>query len=815
MRHRFSYLLGLAVVLSAMALAQPAASRAHHDPIHTYFGCDTNAYTPYTSNGIVGGVVNIQCHNARQITLYACLQYFIRWDEYWSDLSCYYQEAIGDNRAAWLNAFPSAYCSWAGLLVLSDIRTRTALRGRSVVHHAQVVERRVQLLGLLAGRSLTPGRRRRVPRAGLAKPLPLLAEAGILSAVGTMSFHILGPLEVLEDGRAVPLPGRRPCALLAILLLHAEQVVPTQSLIRLLWADDEPLSASNALQVHILRLRRALGDGDPKTSARILTRGSGYLLSIRPDQLDAKRFEQLTAEGRNALAGGEAKLAAAKLSDALALWRGQALADFRGLQFAQPEIARLEELRFVSIEARLDANLQLGRHVELVGELEALVTMHPGRERLRGMLMTALYRSGRQADALQAFQDTRRFLVANLGIEPSPRLRWLQKSILLQDPALDSPHAHEGRASVPRVPSNFPAPVTTLVGRRSELNSLTEILRGETRLVTLTGPGGVGKTRLAWEAAALEQSPFQDGVTFVSFASVTDPGRVLAHLAHALGVEESGAGPLSDLGERLSGKRVLLVLDNFEQLLRASSAIEDLLALAPTITVLLTSRAPLHLAHEREFPVPLLSITEAVSLFVERARAVSPRFASADDASGIITAICERLDGLPLAVELAAARVRVLSLEDLLRRLNRRLETLTGGPPDAPPRQQTLRATIDWSYDLLDETERRVLVGVGAFVGAFSTADVEAVVDKPALDVLSALLDSSLIQPDHQDSREPRFRVPSYDSRVFTGTAGEQGRRLGGSAVPRPPRSRIWGASRGTTQRAAANPRAHGVRKSA
>ena len=247
-----------------------------------------------------------------------------------------------------------------------------------------------------------------------------------------MEFRILGPLEVWSDGGEVSLGGPKPRALLAGLLLHPNEVVPTDRLIDELWGDDSPEDAAAALRVNVSRLRKAL----PQDV--LTTRSPGYVIRVEPDELDLHRFERLVDEARGLLARGLGSDASERLRDALALWRGPALADFVYESFAQPAIARLEEIRLATVELRVDADLALGRHDELVGELEALVAEHPLREHLRIYLMTALYRSGRQAEALDAYQEARRALVDELGIDPSPALQELERAILRQDPALDA-----------------------------------------------------------------------------------------------------------------------------------------------------------------------------------------------------------------------------------------------------------------------------------------------------------------------------------------------------------------------------------------
>jgi predicted ATPase/DNA-binding SARP family transcriptional activator len=558
-----------------------------------------------------------------------------------------------------------------------------------------------------------------------------------------LTYEILGPLSVLDGTVARTIAGRKPRALLAVLLLHANELVPAERLVDDLWSEKPPRTAANTLQVYVGQLRKVLG------SQALLTEGEGYRLQVAPDELDAWRFERLAKEGHRALEDGAHDEAAAKLRDSLALWRGPALADFRYESFAQAAIARLEELRLEAIEDRIEAELALGRHEDLVAELESLVAEQPLRERLRAELMLALYRVGRQADALAAYRATRKALVDELGIEPSRELQELEQAILRQDPSL-SPH---------RLPAgNLPAPASSLIGRDQEVALLVDVLRREEeRLVTATGPGGAGKTRLAVEVATVLADELPDGAIFVALETIRDPGLVLPTIAQALDVRESGDQPLlAAIEERLTGKRLLLVLDNLEQVTAAAPQLAKLLAAVRGLKLLVTSRAALNLSGEREFPVPPLAGGEAVDLFVARAQAADPAFALTDANREVVAEICSRLDGLPLALELAAARSRVLTPEAMLERLDRRLELLTSGPGDLPERQRALRATIDWSYQLLEREERRLFVRLAVFAGGCSL-DAAETVCRAELDTLSSLVAKSLVYREAAPGGDVRF----------------------------------------------------------
>ena len=434
---------------------------------------------------------------------------------------------------------------------------------------------------------------------------------------------MLGPLDVARGGVALALGGRKQRALLVLLLLNANEVVSRGRAIEFLWGERPPERAVNALQVGVHGLRQLLG------ADRIVTRGSGYLLRAEPEELDLLRFRRLLEEGQDALALGDAARAAERLGGALGLWRGEPLADLALESSHGSEWAGLEELRLDAVELRIEADLALGLQDGLIAELEALIGEHPFRERLRAQLMVALYRSGRQAEALEAYQAAWRLLGEELGIEPSPFLRELERAVLRQDPSLGLPGDATGRTNLSR-------PTTRLVGRRLEVASVCSMLRDpEVRLLTLTGPGGVGKTRLAIEAATELARDFEHGAVFVDLAPLADAVLVESTLAAALGVvAEPGETIRQQLIVRLCERELLLVLDNFERLLPTASLVAELLAVAPRLRVLVTSRVPLRLTAEHEYLVPPLAVpseagdlvalarNDSVSLFVARARAI-------------------------------------------------------------------------------------------------------------------------------------------------------------------------------------------------
>jgi len=576
--------------------------------------------------------------------------------------------------------------------------------------------------------------------------------------------RLFGELEAVAEGVPVPVRGAKQRALLALLALQRGRPVSADRLIDVLWGDGQASNPANALQAQIGQLRRTFG------AAAILTSEAGYALAVGPDDVDVVRFGQLVAEGRRLAGDGEAALASAALGEALGLRRGEPLAEFADAGFADAERAHLDELTLVAVEARAGADLMLGRHGELAGELEAQCRQHPLRERLWELLILALYRAGRQAEALRAYTEVRDRLVDELGIDPGPALRELQTRILAQDPSLaPASPAPVPAAAPPSSAGNLRARLSRFVGRDAELRQLCEAVRSS-RLVTLTGPGGTGKTRLAVEAAAAVREEHRDGAWLVELAGVVEPDGVAPAAAAALGAGAAAlpgaqpAGSTTELIVRyLAGRSLVVVLDNCEHVISEAAALADTLAGAvPGLRLIATSREPLGVPGEVLVPVGGLAPLAAVELFVDRARAVRPGFLPDGPAGDVIEDICRRLDGLPLAVELAAARLRALPLATLAERLDDRFRLLSQGARTALPRQQTLRAVVDWSYDLLFEDERRLFSRLATFTGGCGLTAAEAICadeQVPAdeiLDVLGRLVDKSLVVAPG-DGDEARF----------------------------------------------------------
>ncbi|MEY9861690.1 putative ATPase/DNA-binding SARP family transcriptional activator [Catenulispora sp. GAS73] len=623
---------------------------------------------------------------------------------------------------------------------------------------------------------------------------------------------ILGPLEVRADGVPIPIGGVRLRALLTRLALDPDRSVSIPALIDALWEHEPPDGAANALQSLVSRLRRTLGDPDV-----VIGTPGGYRLAVPADAVDAHRFETLARQGRGA-ANADPATARQLLREALALWRGPALADVADAGFATAPTARLDELRLGALCDRLDTELRLGLHAEALPELEALLAEHPLRENIGVLLMKALYAAGRQADALAAYERVRATLSDQLGIDPSEQLTAVHLAILRNDPALTPVAAGSPENAAPgsgpfseptRRRTNLRARLTSFVGREEEVARIAKML-ATSRLVTLVGPGGAGKTRLAGEAAArlleagAQDADIADGVWLVELAPVTDPSELPQAILTALGQREwrllrpeAQTGPARDaltrVTEGLAEQHLVIVLDNCEHLVDAAArAAEHLLEHVPGLRIVATSREPLGIGGENLFPVlSLPQPTEhaelttpaealafpAVRLFADRAAAVQPDFAVADDNVADVVKICRRLDGLPLAIELAAARLRTLPLHAVASRLDDRFRLLTGGSRTAMPRHQTLRAVVAWSWELLSQAERDLAERLSVFPGGVTAesaaavhpgagtgtgtgtanaanadaADIAADVD----DLLFALVDKSLLQPVEPDGTSP------------------------------------------------------------
>ena len=620
---------------------------------------------------------------------------------------------------------------------------------------------------------------------------------------GQLDFRVLGPVEATRDGTPLSLGGRRQRALLALLLLDVGRPVATDRLVDELFGSKLP-PGSSTLPSYVSRLRAALGGG-----VAIESGASGYTLHASPQQIDARRFEQLVEEGRRLHGRGRFRRARDRLREALALWRGRPFGDLTGVGALSGMADRLFELRLLALESRLDADLALGASAEIIDELEALVGEHSYRERFWGQLMLALYRADRQADALAAFHRARRALSEELGLEPSNALHEIQQQILRHDPV---PKPQTAR-------HNLPASGTSFIGREAELAEVERLLE-DARLVTLTGVGGVGKTRLALEAAARVAPDIRDGCRFVDLASIADPNLVAQAVALTLGLGDLPDQAAADaIAEVLGDAELLLLLDNCEHVRDAAAGLaQRLLTASPGLVVMATSREVLGVPGEVDVPVPPLSLvsrgaeasaSDAVRLFFERARAARRGMPEDEVAVAAAARICADLDGLPLAIELAAARVTALSLDEIANRLADRFRFLVSWRRLSPARHRTLREAMDWSFELLSPDERLLLAAMSVFAGHFTLDAVARVCtdadEERALAGIERLIAASLVLTEEQDGTM-RYRlletVRQYAGEQLAGDAAIQVRRAHAHYYLRlAERADLTAVSRGAGQR--------------
>jgi predicted ATPase/DNA-binding SARP family transcriptional activator len=562
--------------------------------------------------------------------------------------------------------------------------------------------------------------------------------------MGKLEVRLLGPLEVVVAGKPVEVPGAKRQALVACLALRTGRVVPTDTLIEVVWGSDLPAAPRNAVQHHVARLRRALGEDAIRLAP------DGY--AIDGAVVDAIQFEELLAGARAALRAGDARGAADAVADALSLWRGPALLGLPQSTWATAEAGRLDALRLDALEERFEASLALGEHAEIGTAIRAALEQSPFRERLWGQLMLALYRSGRQADALEVFQEARRVLIEELALEPGPELRRLQEAMLAHDPAI---------APVPLAPrrrGNLPAPVTSFIDREVELARVVELLR-EHRVVTLTGPPGVGKSRLALEAVRSVESELRDGAWHVELARAASPADVVRLVAQSVDVR--GADPLVRTVTRFRDADSILFFDACEHVLEETArVVSAVLAGCPGVRVLATSREVLRVAGEVRVIVDPLGLPDrdgsdavdapAVALFTARARAARPGFELTDEGAWLAAEISRLVDGLPLAIELAAARVNVLGLAELHALVRRRLEFLHERRTSDAGRA-ALGTLVEWSYDLLHADEKTLLHHVAVHRGGAPLPALVAAGAKHGLDevtvvqLLGTLVDKSIV----------------------------------------------------------------------
>jgi len=547
-----------------------------------------------------------------------------------------------------------------------------------------------------------------------------------------LQISVLGPVEVRRDGRPVPVPGGKTSELLVRLALEAGVFVRADRLLDDLWAG--ALTNRNTLQAKVARLRRALGD-----PAAIASGEGSYRLAVAPDAVDALRVPRDAATAARRLDAGDHRAAAELSAAALERYRGDVLPSTG--DWAASHRGRLEDARVHLGKTWLSARLQLGEDV--VGELEAAVGADPYAEGLWELLITALYRAGRQADALAAYQRVRARLAGELGLDPGPGLQQLEQRILNHDPAL------RGQAAA----GNLPSLSAELVGRETEIGAVAALL-GERRLVEIVGPGGIGKTAVAIATGRrLPETP--GGVWLARLEAAATADEVLDTLIAALHVTGGEAALL----ERLKGTPAVVILDNCEHVVDAAAALATrLLDAAPGLRILCTSQVPLEVDGEALVELAPLALDDAVALFARRAAA-----RCADGAGEAVEALCRSLDGLPLAIELAAARTRTLSIDEIGRRLDDRFSLLRDPTSRRPERRRALRATIGWSYELLFPDDQRGLWALATFAGGAPLPAVEFVLEalgvpaSAAIDVVGRLAARSLVLVD--DDGRSRYRL--------------------------------------------------------
>src|SRR3954469_369619 len=574
-----------------------------------------------------------------------------------------------------------------------------------------------------------------------------------------VEFRVLGTLEVLDNGgHPVELRGAKLRTLLAALLLRAGQPVSADRLADLLWGETPPSGAANALQAQISKLRRLL------VEAPVEGRDGGYALAIDSGQIDSERFTGLAEAGHDHLAAGRHAEAATVLRAALALWRGPAFADFAFDEFTQSPRTRLEEMRLTATEDRIDADLAGGRHEAVAAELEGLVREHPLRERLWGQLMVALYRCDRQSDSLRAFQRARDMLADELGLDPGPALRELERQVLAHDAALA---AQTNAVRSPPELTNMHPELSTFVGRAGDVSDILDLLETR-RLVSITGPGGVGKTRLATEVALHAGKVWRGGTWRVELGLDSGDRAVSAAFQRTFGPRlghTTSEDAIDWLTTGLAATELLIVRDNCEHVLvEAATAASAIVRSCPGVAVLATSREPLGVSGERVKALQPLDLDDAMSLFASRAADSDGEFVLDDSSASAVATICRNVDRLPLAIELTAARTRAFSAQQLAELLDQRFGLVSTAHGGRPQRQQTMHAAVDWSFELLFDDERRLLRRLSVFAGPFSldaATKVCADANLSGMDIgvlMARLVDKSLVAAEKR-SGPGQFRL--------------------------------------------------------
>ena len=559
--------------------------------------------------------------------------------------------------------------------------------------------------------------------------------------------RVLGTLEMGPSSAPRTVSAGKQRALLAALALHAGSAVGAFLLAEVVWGERPPASAAKLLHVYVSQLRKRL-----PANVSISTHPNGYCLDVAPARVDALLFRQLVDAGHRARDSGELGRATELLGQALDLWRGEAFADVPSALLFDAESERLGAVRLDALESLFALRLEQGEAAQVASDLEVLAKAHPLREGLHTSLALSLYRSGRQDEAFAVYDALRARLLDKLAVDPSPALRDLHLRMLRQDPALDVVSAS--------VPESLPVPLTRTFGRQAELSSLQQLLSDPAhRVVTLTGVGGSGKTRLSLLAADMVRDHFPGGVAHVALVSVRDPALALATITAALGVRDTGGDPVSMMAAQLTRRRLLVVLDNVEQVVAVGPALSRMLGRVPGLTLLVTSRVLLGVEGEQSFPVPPLALpapggplsvedvsgSPAVALFCERARAALPSFVLDEGNAGAVAELSRRLDGLPLALELAAAQSRTMSPEELLARWTTRLDAPAASQQDRPLRHRSLRSALGGSFELLSAQGRELFAAVSVFAGKLDLPAATAVCATTPT-ALGELVDHSLLQ---------------------------------------------------------------------
>ena len=571
-----------------------------------------------------------------------------------------------------------------------------------------------------------------------------------------LSISVLGPVEVRRDGLVIAVPAGKTSELLVRLALDAGRPVRTDRLREDLWGEDSARTSRNTVQSKIAKLRRALGD--PPV---VISGDGGYTLVVDPLAVDALAALTAAPKAAELFDSGDDRGAADLCATALQMFPDDVLATAGDGDWVIPHRARLDTARLQLIETACSALLRLGDPNAVIGDLEAAVTTYPYQESLWALLITALYRAGRQADALETYQRVRQRLADELGLDPGPQLQRLEQQILIHDATIEP--VRTAATEITRVAAgNLPSISAELVGRDAEMTALSELLAGN-RLVEIVGPGGIGKTAIAIAIgrANMSHAGERGGVWLARLETAVTADDVIDTLIAAMNV--TGGEP--SLYERLKGSNALVILDNCEHVVDAAAELAvRMLDAAPGVRILCTSQVPLDIEGEALFELAPLALGDAAELFRRRATAQrkSPRLS--DDHEAVLE-LCRSLDGLPLAIELAAARTKTLSIDEIIRRLDDRFNVLNDPTSRRPERRRALRATIRWSYELLFPDDQRGLWALATFSGGAPLAAVESVLealDVPAgaaIDVVGRLASRSLVIVDDEASLGMRYRL--------------------------------------------------------